>query len=140
MKLITLYLPETYIKALDQLVDDQVYPNRSEAIRVAIRDLISTEVWRRKPEPERTISPVTKQKPPAKLGEIERNIQFQTYKPDCYETLANPKCPHCGMPLKRSKYVWRGRYIWSCPKHGRILPSCKVCDRNHYKELTTAPT
>jgi Arc/MetJ-type ribon-helix-helix transcriptional regulator len=33
MKLITLYLPETYIKALDQLVDERFYPNRAEAIR-----------------------------------------------------------------------------------------------------------
>jgi Arc/MetJ-type ribon-helix-helix transcriptional regulator len=48
MKLITLYLPEPYIKALDQLVDERFYPNRAEAIRVAIRDLISAEVWRRK--------------------------------------------------------------------------------------------
>jgi Arc/MetJ-type ribon-helix-helix transcriptional regulator len=48
MKLITLYLPETYIKALDQLVDERFYPNRAEAIRVAIRDMISVEVWRRK--------------------------------------------------------------------------------------------
>jgi len=48
MKLITLYLPEPYIKALDQLVNEKFYPNRSEAIRVAIRDLISTEVWKRR--------------------------------------------------------------------------------------------
>lgn len=48
MRLITLYLPETYIKALDQLVDERFYPNRAEAIRVAIRDLISAEVWGRK--------------------------------------------------------------------------------------------
>lgn len=48
MKLITLYLPEPYIKALDQLVNDRYYPNRAEAIRVAIRDLINDEVWRRK--------------------------------------------------------------------------------------------
>lgn len=47
MKLITLYLPEPYIKALDSLVDERYYPNRAEAIRVAIRDLISVEVWRR---------------------------------------------------------------------------------------------
>ena len=47
MKLITLYLPETYIKALDQLVGERFYHNRAEAIRVAIRDLISAEVWRR---------------------------------------------------------------------------------------------
>lgn len=47
MKLITLYLPEPYLKALDKLVGDRFYPNRAEAIRVAIRDLISEEVWRR---------------------------------------------------------------------------------------------
>jgi len=47
MKLITLYLPETYLKALDQLVTERFYPNRAEAIRVAIRDLINAEVWRR---------------------------------------------------------------------------------------------
>jgi Arc/MetJ-type ribon-helix-helix transcriptional regulator len=47
MKLITLYLPEPYIEALDQLVNERFYPNRAEAIRVAIRDLIRSEVWRR---------------------------------------------------------------------------------------------
>ncbi len=47
MKLITLYLPEPYIKALDSLVDGRYYPNRAEAIRVAVRDLLNTEVWRR---------------------------------------------------------------------------------------------
>lgn len=47
MKMITLYLPEPYIKALNQLVDEKFYPNRAEAIRVAIRDLINAEVWRR---------------------------------------------------------------------------------------------
>ena len=46
MKLITLYLPETYIDALDQLVGDRYYPNRAEAIRMAIRDLLSEEAWR----------------------------------------------------------------------------------------------
>jgi Arc/MetJ-type ribon-helix-helix transcriptional regulator len=29
-------------------VNEKFYPNRAEAIRVAIRDLISDEVWRRK--------------------------------------------------------------------------------------------
>ncbi|MEM2987608.1 MAG: ribbon-helix-helix domain-containing protein [Candidatus Bathyarchaeia archaeon] len=48
MRLITLYLPEPYIEALDQLVNERFYPNRAEAIRVAIRDLINNEVWRRK--------------------------------------------------------------------------------------------
>jgi len=45
MRLITLYLPEPYIRALDLLVDEQLYPNRAEAIRIAIRDLLSTEAW-----------------------------------------------------------------------------------------------
>jgi Arc/MetJ-type ribon-helix-helix transcriptional regulator len=48
MKLITLYLPEPYIRALDSLVVEQFYPNRAEAIRVAIRDMLSDEVWGRK--------------------------------------------------------------------------------------------
>lgn len=48
MKMITLYLPEPYIEALNQLVIEKFYPNRAEAIRVAIRDLINAEVWRRK--------------------------------------------------------------------------------------------
>jgi len=48
MKMITLYLPEPYIEALNQLVSEKFYPNRAEAIRVAIRDLINDEVWRRK--------------------------------------------------------------------------------------------
>lgn len=47
MKLITLYLPIPYLKALDQLVDEHFYPNRAEAIRVAIRDLLTKEVWSR---------------------------------------------------------------------------------------------
>jgi Arc/MetJ-type ribon-helix-helix transcriptional regulator len=47
LKLITLYVPETYLKALDQLVGERFYPNRAEVIRVAIRDLINDELWRR---------------------------------------------------------------------------------------------
>jgi len=47
MKLITLYLPEPYLRALEQLVNERYYPNRAEAIRVAVRDLLNTEVWRR---------------------------------------------------------------------------------------------
>ncbi|MCK4952426.1 type II toxin-antitoxin system ParD family antitoxin [Candidatus Bathyarchaeota archaeon] len=45
MKLITLHLPETYIKDLDILVNGRYYPNRAEAIRIAIRDLLNDEVW-----------------------------------------------------------------------------------------------
>ncbi|MDH5782436.1 MAG: ribbon-helix-helix domain-containing protein [Candidatus Bathyarchaeota archaeon] len=48
MKLITLYLPEPYIKALDKLVNERFYPNRAEAIRVAIKDMLNVEAWRTK--------------------------------------------------------------------------------------------
>jgi len=40
MKLITLFVPEGYLKALDLLVKQKLYPSRAEAIRNAIRDLI----------------------------------------------------------------------------------------------------
>ena len=46
MRLITLHLPEPYILALDRLVEEKMYPNRSEAIRVAVRDLLKVEAWR----------------------------------------------------------------------------------------------
>jgi len=41
MKLITLHVPEYYLKALDLLVKQKLYPSRAEAIRIAIRDLIA---------------------------------------------------------------------------------------------------
>jgi Arc/MetJ-type ribon-helix-helix transcriptional regulator len=40
MKLITLNVPVSYLKDLDLLVKLGFYPNRSEAIRLAIRDLL----------------------------------------------------------------------------------------------------
>ena len=43
IKLISVNLPEAYIKVLESLVAEGKFPNRSEAIRVAIRDLIKTE-------------------------------------------------------------------------------------------------
>ena len=43
VKLISVNLPESYLKVLEILVSENKFPNRSEAIRVAIRDLIKTE-------------------------------------------------------------------------------------------------
>lgn len=43
IKLISVNLPEAYIKVLEILVTEGKFPNRSEAIRVGIRDLIKTE-------------------------------------------------------------------------------------------------
>jgi Arc/MetJ-type ribon-helix-helix transcriptional regulator len=38
-------MSEIYVKGLDKLVDIGMYPSRSEAIRVAIRDLLRRELW-----------------------------------------------------------------------------------------------
>ena len=43
MKLITVHIPEAYLDAINQLIAADAYPNRSEAIRVAIRDLFKNE-------------------------------------------------------------------------------------------------
>jgi len=39
MKLVTLYLPESYIRLLDELVAERFFHNRAEAFRMAARDL-----------------------------------------------------------------------------------------------------
>ncbi|RLC73747.1 MAG: hypothetical protein DRI26_00215, partial [Chloroflexi bacterium] len=40
LQLITVHLPETIIKALDELVRRGLFPTRSEAIRAATRELL----------------------------------------------------------------------------------------------------
>ena len=41
----TLHIPEACLKGLDKLVENGLYPNRSEVIRTAIRDLLRRELW-----------------------------------------------------------------------------------------------
>jgi len=43
IKLISVNLPVSYLRVLEILVSEGKFPNRSEAIRVGIRDLIKTE-------------------------------------------------------------------------------------------------
>ena len=50
MKLMTVHLPLLYIEGLEQLVEIGRYPNKSEAIRVAVRDLLARELWSRRKE------------------------------------------------------------------------------------------
>jgi Arc/MetJ-type ribon-helix-helix transcriptional regulator len=38
-------MSDIYVNALDKLVERGMYPSRSEAIRVAIRDLLMKELW-----------------------------------------------------------------------------------------------
>lgn len=44
MKNITIFLPDKYIALLDLAVRKGLYPNRSEMIRVAIRDILKEEL------------------------------------------------------------------------------------------------
>ena len=43
MKVVTVHLPEAYLEAIDELVRRKRYPNRAEAIRMAVRDFIRME-------------------------------------------------------------------------------------------------
>jgi Arc/MetJ-type ribon-helix-helix transcriptional regulator len=47
MRLIAVHLPEKILADIQRLVDNGLYPNRSEAIRIAIRDLLKHELWGR---------------------------------------------------------------------------------------------
>jgi len=48
MRPITIYLPESYIKDLDELIENDLYPNRGDVVRSAIRDLLIGELWENK--------------------------------------------------------------------------------------------
>lgn len=44
MKIITINLPEKYLSAIQILNDLDIYPSRSEAIRIALRDFLTNEL------------------------------------------------------------------------------------------------
>ncbi|MFB0544667.1 MAG: ribbon-helix-helix domain-containing protein [Asgard group archaeon] len=70
MRLVTVHLPVELIEGLDFLVRSQRYPNRSEAIRSAIRDLLKEELWnRQKVSKERIIPKYIVPKDKVKVGE-----------------------------------------------------------------------
>lgn len=43
MDRVTVRVPRQQMKELEQLVEDGVYPNRSEAIRAGVRNLLNAE-------------------------------------------------------------------------------------------------
>ncbi len=45
MRMVSVKLPETYIRAIDELVEAGVYTSRNEAIRIAVRELLKRELW-----------------------------------------------------------------------------------------------
>lgn len=69
MKLISVNLPESYLKVLEILVSEGKFPNRSEAIRVGIRDLIKTEYLI-----EESVKNSFLIEEPVKNNEIQKNL------------------------------------------------------------------
>jgi len=45
MKMVTVKIPENYVDGLGRLVGMGMYPSRSAAIRVAVRDLLKEILW-----------------------------------------------------------------------------------------------
>jgi len=43
VRVVTVHLPEPWIEAIDRLVKERLYPNRAEAIRMAVRDFLMSE-------------------------------------------------------------------------------------------------
>ncbi|ASI99101.1 ribbon-helix-helix domain-containing protein [Thermococcus celer] len=54
MRIISVQLPQGLINAMDQLVKRGVYPNRSEVIREAIRELLKKELYQLETEERST--------------------------------------------------------------------------------------
>ncbi|MBU7013768.1 MAG: ribbon-helix-helix protein, CopG family [Theionarchaea archaeon] len=50
MKLVSVNLPDAYLDSLDELVSYGYYPNKSEAIRAAVRDMIKNELGGIRPQ------------------------------------------------------------------------------------------
>lgn len=44
MKIITINLSEKYLAAIQVLTDEGIYPSRSQAIRVALKDFLENEL------------------------------------------------------------------------------------------------
>ena len=61
MRLIAVHLPEKILEDVQRLVDKGLYPNRSEAIRNAIRDLLKQELWANSTYGKKTVSEVVMQ-------------------------------------------------------------------------------
>jgi len=71
IKLISVNLPESYIDTLEFMVTESKFPNRSEAIRVAIRDLIRNEFLMEQSIQSKIESPSSKEE---NLSELENAL------------------------------------------------------------------
>ncbi|MEM4717224.1 MAG: ribbon-helix-helix domain-containing protein [Desulfurococcaceae archaeon] len=50
LRIISVKLPEIYLEGIEELIRVGKYRNRSEVIRVALRDLLRKELWIRESE------------------------------------------------------------------------------------------
>ena len=55
MRVVTICVPASYLTGLDELIKQNRYPNRSEVIRIAIRDLLQLELWGKDRKPSENI-------------------------------------------------------------------------------------
>ncbi|MEM4735098.1 MAG: ribbon-helix-helix domain-containing protein [Candidatus Thorarchaeota archaeon] len=69
MRIVTVCLPTSYVDGMDQLVERDMYPSRSEIIRIAIRDLLVEELWSRGQE-KRPVSDLQR-----KVTSVKERIQ-----------------------------------------------------------------
>lgn len=43
MRIVNVHMPVVYLKKIDEMVRDGIFPSRSEAIRVAVREMLGAE-------------------------------------------------------------------------------------------------
>jgi Arc/MetJ-type ribon-helix-helix transcriptional regulator len=89
MKMVTVKIPDDYVDGLNSLVGDGMYPSRSAAIRVAVRDLLKEILWMANESTSLMDAPVT----------FKRWIL--TTCPECRKVVyvrrdwISRRCPHC---------------------------------------------
>ncbi|MGQ4912453.1 MAG: ribbon-helix-helix domain-containing protein [Candidatus Thorarchaeota archaeon] len=77
MRVVTICVPDEYLKGVKELIEQNRYPNRSEVIRIAIRDLLVDELWGERKVGDGT--PLVAQL--QKLKALERPASLQTPPP-----------------------------------------------------------
>jgi Arc/MetJ-type ribon-helix-helix transcriptional regulator len=58
LKLVTFLLPEAYLEGLDRLVELGRFQSRSEAVRLAVKELIKRELWHIKAMHEKPLAKI----------------------------------------------------------------------------------
>lgn len=89
LKMVTVKIPEDFVDGLNRLVGDGMYPSRSAAIRVAVRDLLKEILWMANESTALMDTPIT----------FKRWILVTC--PECRKVVniqrdwRSRRCPHC---------------------------------------------